>query len=268
MIALYLTLGALSGISYVVFLVWLAIESYKVKPWWPVVILLTCGVGALVFKLMHRDRALNPYRYAFTAFLLFRLGCFLIPTSALQQNAEEMLGSFTNQFSQLELTNVVVEVTPNEVPTAEPAPVTPSTRPRSGARPVAVTPPPTVTPEERPASAGGGAVISFDPPAPPKPSLEFTSVDLKLGESSSMIDFEVSNGAAKGLKELKLTVTYLNAAGVRKGTWSTLHQLSPPVAANGKAKFSELAMKLPAEATKATATITEARFTDGTYVEY
>ncbi len=283
MLALYVTLNVLSGIVYVGFLIWLCVEAFKVKPWWPVVILLTCGLGAVVFKWMNRESARNPYRYALSTFLVLRLICFLIPTDSLVRDAQDKLSAFTNELAQAMLTNQMQATlatpadpaAPNPPPEVAP-PATPIPRP-ARTRPATPKPVPApvvdvapATPAPAPATPpAAGATILVEPAAPAKPAIEITRSDLTINEGIGTISLEVTNRAPQLLTEVKLTISYMDKRGVKVGQWNTLRKLAPAVdATDGNGRFTEMAIRLPPSAVKVSVAVTAARLADGTTIEY
>lgn len=107
------------------------------------------------------------------------------------------------------------------------------------------------------------------PAAPPKPRIEVTSAHLVREEGAGSIDIEIANDAGQAVQEVKLALHYLDSRGVRIGSWTTSRRVKPHVApAQGRGKFTEMAMRMPTAARKVEVVLLSARLADDTAIDY
>lgn len=283
-----LALGWLLATAAVGCQIWLAVLAARVAWWWVLVVLFGCGIGWIVFTVLHWDRARKPFLYALGLSMLAGM-CWGGATAMavkrgmaeLEINGESNLPAFG---AELEMARQQRDAGATPVPggadslVAPPAESRPSARTRSnptrdsvGRTSTAATVPdaggqPEVTP-----SVSSVPVTPVPPPAPevPKVKIEVATAQLNVDGDSGSIDLELANAADKAVTEVRLRVYYLSERGARLGQWTTVRKGDPTLApAAGRGNFSEIAVRMPASARKVQVEVLEATLEDGTRVVY
>jgi hypothetical protein len=282
--------------------IWLAVVAARVAWWWCLLVIFGCGIGTIVFAVMHWDRAKRPFLIGLVAGILggacSGVASGMAMKSAMEDGTlktaegESVLPAFEKELAEARKAaeaggnstaagdaaaqaKPAVAVAPE--PAAEPLPFTPTARPK----PFPYKDAPAVrTATAAAAPAGGESVVEAAsagqvpvpaeaPPAPPKPKIEVASATLAREDGSGTIQIEINNAAPKAITEVKLSVTYLDTRGVRIGTWTTTRRGDPRLApASGSGKFTELAIRMPSAARKVDVQVVGATLEDGTQIEY
>lgn len=274
--------------------IWLAVIAARIAWWWVLVVLCGCGIGWIVFTVMHWDRARKPFLYALGLSVLAGM-CWGGATALAVKRGMVEMGAAGGELNlaafgaELEKSRQQGDASTGTaaggadlpatdslaVQQAEPRPSArtrsnPSRDPlgrRSAAAPVPV--------------AGGEAEVTptvsvvpvtpVPPPAPevPKVKIEVATAQLNVDGDSGSIDLELANAADKAVTEVRLRVHYLSERGARLGQWTTVRKGDPTLApAAGRGKFSENAVRMPASARKVQVEVLEATLEDGTRVVY
>ncbi len=283
-----LALGWLLATAAVGCQIWLAVIAARVAWWWVLVVLFGCGIGWIVFTVIHWDRARRPFLYALGLSVLAGR-CWGGATARavtrgmteLEGNGEPNLPAFG---AELETARRQRDADAATVAGAAESPVAQPAEPRStvrmranpsrdplGRRSNAATVPdaggePEVTPR---VSVAPVTPVPTSVPEVPKVKIEVTSAQLNVDGDSGSIDLELANAADKAVTEVRLRIHYLNDRGVRLGQWTTVRKGDPALAkAAGRGKFSEIAVRMPTAARKVQVEVLEATLEDGTRVVY
>ncbi len=296
----FLILGGILYAASIGCTIWLAVISARVAWWWCVLILLTCGTAGLVFAILHWEKSKKPFLIGIATGLLSGV-CFLAAggsafkegmkqgmLEADQQaaNGETQLPAFDKELTDARKAAEANGAVPapskptaaaQPAPAEEPLPFTPTARPKPfpykdapPARTATAAAAPAVGESTGESSTAGQVPVPAEaPPAPPKPKIEIGSATLVREDGSGTIQIEINNAAPKAVTEVKLSVTYLDARGVRVGTWTTTRRGDPRLApASGSGKFTELAIRMPTAARKVDVQVVGATLEDGTEIEY
>lgn len=284
--------------------IWLAVIAARVAWWWCLLVIFGCGIGTLVFAVMHWDRAKRPFLIGLAAGMLGGV-CSGVASGMAVKNAmedgmlktaegESVLPAFDKELAEARKAaeasgnsaatgkaatqaKPTVAAAPAASPAEEPLPFTPTARPKpfpyKDAPPArtatAAAAPAGGESAGEPASVGQVPVPAEAPPAPPKPKIKIASATLVREDGSGTIQVEINNAAPKAVTEVKLSVAYLDTRGVRVGTWTTTRRGDPRLApASGSGKFTELAIRMPSAARKVDVQVVGATLEDGTEIEY
>lgn len=295
-------LGMVLGLAALGGWIWLAVVAARVTWWWCLVVILGCGIGPIVFAVMHWDQAKRPFLIWLAAAVLGGACSGGASGMAIKKamedgtlktaEGESVLPAFEKELAEARKAaeaggnaaasgDVPAQAKPTVVaaatPAEEPLPFTPTARPKpfpykdapAVRTPAAVGAPAGGESAGEAASAGQVPVPAEAPPAPPKPKIDVASATLSREDGSGTIHIELNNAAPKAVTEVKLSVTYLDSRGARVGTWTTTRRGDPRLApASGSGKFTELAIRMPSAARKVEVQIVGATLEDGTQIEY
>ena len=284
-----LALGWLLATAAVGCQIWLAVLAARVAWWWVMVVLFGCGIGWIVFTVLHWDRARKPFLLALGLSILAGM-CWGGATAMAVKRGMAEMGAAGGELNlpafgaELETARQQRDAGATPVPGGADSLVAPPAEPSSPARtrsnPTRDSVGRTSTAATVPDAAGEAEVTPrvpvapvnpVPPPAPdvPKVKIEVTTAQLNVDGDSGSIDLELANAADKAVTEVRLRVHYLSERGVRVGQWTTVRKGEPVLApAAGRGKFSENAVRIPASARKVQVEVLEAMLEDGTRVAY
>ncbi len=289
-----LVLGWLLALAAVGCQIWLAVIAARVAWWWVLVVLFGCGIGWIVFTVLHWDRARKPFLYGLGLSIVAGM-CWGGATAMAVKRGMAEMGAAGGEVNlpafgaELETARQqrdagaapvagFADSSVTDASAAQPTEPRPSARTRSNpsrdsiVRPSAAPTVPVASaePEVTP-SVSVAPVTPVPAPVPevPKPKIEVTSAQLIVDGDSGSIDLELGNAADKAVTEVRLRVHYLSERGARIGQWITVRKGDPTLApAAGRGKFSEIAVRMPASARKVQVEVLEAMLEDGTRVAY
>jgi hypothetical protein len=287
-----LVLGWLLALAAVGCQIWLAVIAARVAWWWVLVVLFGCGVGWIVFTVLHWDRARKPFLYGLGLSIVAGM-CWGGATAMAVKRGMAEMGAAGGEVNlpafgaELETARQqrdagaapvagFADASVTDSSAAQPTEPTPSARSNPsrdsiGRRSAAPTVPAASAEPEVAPSVSVAPVTPVPAPVPevPKPKIEVTSAQLNVDGDSGSIDLELANAADKAVTEVRLRVHYLSERGARIGQWTTVRKGDPTLApAAGRGKFSEIAVRMPASARKVQVDVLDAMLEDGTRVAY
>ena len=246
---------------------WFLVVAFQESKLWGIGVLLplTSGVVSLVFLVLHWAEAKRPF-FVQLAGLPFLLAGFFCLAQAEMSGLKEKIPA-----GQLQQLAANTNPPPAEIAvTAPPEPVAPA--PAAAPRKSAKTKPPVqvaaTTPLEAPDPTEPPLPPKVEPPPPPPTAQPVTLELVKFTdapeETLHTLKLRLTNPHPKAVREINLTLVYLDKAGSRLKEWTTTHADDPQLAgASTTAEFDCPAYFMPSSTRTVTVRLHRARFTDG-----